>query len=342
MYTFSVIIVSWNALEHLKTFLPSVAETDYPHFEILLADNASTDGSPDWVQEHYPEIRVVSLDRNYGYCGGNNRAAPEAEGDILVFLNNDVKVEPDWLFHLNRCFESDREIAAAQPKMLSYKNPSHFEYAGAAGGFIDRYGYPFCRGRIFDTIEEDRGQYDRPGEIFWASGAAFAVRKHIFKKNGGFDEDFEFHMEEIDLSWRIQNRGNRIYYCPESVVYHLGGGSLPMGSPRKVYYNYRNNLLMLWKNYNLRSLLFRFPIRILLDVVSAVRLLLIGDFPDVWAIVRAHAAFLKKLPGIHKKRIKLNRGRSGNREPKNMVNKSIVWQYFIKGRNTFTDIESLQ
>ncbi|MDX1638444.1 MAG: glycosyltransferase family 2 protein, partial [Balneolaceae bacterium] len=201
MHSFSIIIVSWNALNHLKTFLPSVAETDYPDFEIILADNASTDGSAEWVEARYPGVKVVSLDNNYGYCGGNNRGANYAGGDILLFLNNDVKVAPDWLLELDKCITTHSEAAVFQPKIRSFSNPEEFEYAGAAGGFLDKYGYPFCRGRIFDTVEKDSGQYDLATDIFWASGAALAIRKERFEEVGGFDEDFEFHMEEIDLCW---------------------------------------------------------------------------------------------------------------------------------------------
>ncbi|MDZ7693908.1 MAG: glycosyltransferase family 2 protein [Balneolaceae bacterium] len=251
MHSFSIIIVSWNALQHLKIFLPSVAKTQYREMEIILADNASDDGSAEWVAAHYPEVKIVTFDQNYGYCGGNNRGARHAAGEILVFLNNDVEVEPDWIGHLDDCFREHPEAAAIQPKMRSYSNPAEFEYAGAAGGFIDKYGYPFCRGRVFDTVEKDTGQYDASSEIFWASGAALAIRKKQFEAIGGFDEDFKFHMEEIDLCWQLWNRGHSVRYCPQSVVYHLGGGSMPMGSPRKVYYNYRNNLKMLWKNSQL-------------------------------------------------------------------------------------------
>ena len=207
--SFSIIIVTWNALEHLKTFLPSVCSTRYPDLEIILANNASTDGSAEWVQKEFPEIKVVTFSRNHGYCGGNNRAADYAEGEILVFLNNDVKVDPDWLKNLEKTFNT-QDVAAVQPKLRSFESPEFFEYAGAAGGFLDYFGYPFCRGRIFDTIEKDLGQYNHPGNILWASGAALAIRKDLFLEAGRFDEDFEFHMEEIDLCWRLWNLGYRI------------------------------------------------------------------------------------------------------------------------------------
>lgn len=338
MPRFSIIIVSWNALHHLKTFLPSVAETNYDNFEIIIADNASTDGSKKWVREYYPEIKIASYDRNYGYCGGNNRAVPYTNGDILLFLNNDVKVEPDWLQPLATLFNDDPKIAAAQPKMLSYQSPDKFEYAGAAGGFIDRYGYPFCKGRIFDSLESDKGQYDEATDIFWASGAALAIRKEIFQDMGGFDEDFQFHMEEIDLCWQLWNQGYRVSSCPQSVVYHLGGGSLPMESPRKLYYNYRNSLVMLWKNYSSRSLLLHFPLRLGLDKIAAIKELLSGNIPNFRAIVKAHWHFWISLDNTKKKRHALQKKRLNDENPALIKLFSIVWQYFVKKHKTFRDL----
>lgn len=338
MNSFSIIIVSWNALHHLKTFLPSVTHTDYPDYEIILADNASEDGSASWVREHFPDVKIAALDQNYGYCGGNNRAVPYAEKDILLFLNNDVKVEPDWLHALNRCFEDNPDAGAAQPKMLAYEQAGYFEYAGAAGGFLDTYGYPFCRGRIFESLERDRGQYDKPSNIFWASGAALAIRKNLFEELGGFDEDFEFHMEEIDLCWRLQNEGYAIRYCPESVVYHLGGGSMPMGSPRKVFYNYRNNLKMIWKNSSRSSLLGRFTIRYLLDIVAALRSLASGQWAEFGAIFQAHMGFWSSLGKVREKRKKLLQARKIAEDPSTLLPINIVWQYFAKKRRTFSDL----
>ncbi len=338
MHSFSIIIVSWNALNHLKTFLPSVVQTEYPEFEILLADNASEDGSAEWVNEHFPQVNVVTFDKNYGYCGGNNRGARHANGDILLFLNNDVKVETDWLTHLNQCFTEHPEVVALQPKMRSFSNPETFEYAGAAGGFLDKYGYPFCRGRIFDTVEEDNGQYDFSTEILWASGAALAIKREVFEANEGFDEDFEFHMEEIDLCWRLWNQGHTVRYCPESVVYHLGGGSMPMGSPRKVYFNYRNNLTMLCKNCTTQSLLWRFPVRYGLDIIAALRSLAEGEWREFTAIFRAHLHFWRSLPSTLRKRSQLQSQRKVDEDPDTMLPINLIWAYFIKGKKRFTDI----
>jgi GT2 family glycosyltransferase len=337
MPSFSIIIVSWNALHHLKTYLPSVVNTDYADFEIILADNASTDGSKAWVREQYPEVKVAALDNNYGYCGGNNKAVPYAEGDILIFLNNDVRVEPDWLQGLARCFE-DPDIGAAQPKFRSDEEPDYFEYAGAAGGFLDKYGYPFCRGRMFDTLEKDYGQYDNPRDILWASGAALAIRKELFTNQQGFDEDFEFHMEEIDLCWRVWNAGYKVRYCPDSTIYHLGGGSLPMGSPRKVYYNYRNNLKMLWKNCSSETLVRRFWIRYGLDFIAALRSLLSGEIAECRAIMRAHLHFWQSFSSTHQKRQELQQNREHPNDPEKILSVNIIWEYFVRGNKYFRSL----
>lgn len=340
MPKFSIIIVSWNALHHLKTFLPGVVETNYPDYEIILADNASSDGSADWVRKNYPTIKIATFDDNYGYCGGNNRAVPHAEGEILLFLNNDVEVEPDWLSPLAEVFENSPRVAAVQPKIRSYQEPEYFEYAGGAGGYLDKYGFPFCRGRIFDTAEKDIGQYNDAAPILWASGAAFAIRKKHFEECGGFDEDFEFHMEEIDLCWQLWNRGYEVHYCPDSIVYHLGGGSLPTNSPRKLYYNYRNNLKLLWKNYSERSLAIRFPVRILLDFIAAIRIFWISGFRGFYSIVLGHMHFWKSLGITHKKRTDLQNRRINPEEPEQLKNINLVWEYFIKGKTKFREIIS--
>lgn len=336
MKGFSVIIVTWNGLKHLKTFLPSVYAAEYPDFEIILADNASSDGSVEWVREYFPEVIISTFDDNYGYCGGNNRAVSSASKDILLFLNNDVHTTPNWLDAINDCFMQDESIGAVQPKLLSYKEPEYFEYAGAAGGFIDKYGYPFCRGRILETVEKDEGQYNESSEIFWASGAALAIKKDIFQELGGFDEDFEFHMEEIDLCWRAKRLGYKVMYTPNSSVYHLGGGSLAMGSPRKVYYNFRNNLFMLWKNYSTSELIFRFPVRLLLDVIAAYKSLLSGNPKEFGAIAKAHLHFFKGWSSVHKKRkriaLPLLKKLTGK------MDLSIIWSYIVRGKKKFNQL----
>lgn len=316
-------------------FLPSVTSSNYPDFEIIIADNASDDGSAAWVKSNYPECKVVTFDDNHGYCGGNNRAVKYATGNVLVFLNNDVETDPDWLTALDHTF-TDQNTDIVQPKIRSVENRNSFEYAGASGGFLDWLGYPFCRGRLFDNVEEDRGQYNNPTEIFWASGAAFAVRKEWFMKTGGFDEDFEFHMEEIDLCWRSHRLGAKVMVNPESVVYHLGGGSLPMGSPRKVFYNYRNSLVMLAKNLE-KAPFLKILLRLLLDGVAGVRSLIQGRPGETLAILKAHFSFYSRLPGILAKRKKLKNSAQKSVQHL-MYPRLIIFQFFLKGFKTYREL----
>lgn len=330
MPSFSIIIVTWNALEHLKTFLPSVCATKYPSFEIILADNASGDGTAAWVRKHYPQINIVSLDKNYGYCGGNNRAAEAARFENLVFLNNDVEVLPDWLDAIAEMLASNPNIGAVQPKIKSWKDKAYFEYAGAAGGCIDKYGYPFCHGRLFDVLEKDEGQFDRDYPIFWASGAALVIRKPLFEKLAGFDESFEFHMEEIDLCWRLQQMGHQVWYCHRSTVYHLGGGSLPVDSPRKTYYNFRNNLTMLAKNLHSKGLLSVMATRILLDEIATAQFALKGRFRAAYQVQKSFFAFIGRISGIMRYRKQTKDTLSRTITLPGYYPKSIVWAHFVK------------
>lgn len=334
--TVSVIIVNWNGLELLKEFLPSVVKSDYSNLEILLADNASDDGSSEWVRDHFPTCRIIRFSQNYGYCEGNNRAATEASGEVLVFLNNDVEVTSHWIRPLVEELQNP-DVAAVQPKIRSTRERSHFDYAGAAGGFIDQLGYPFCRGRVFNTIEEDRGQYDEPADIFWASGAALAIRKDHFLSVGGFDSTFRFHMEEIDLCWRLQNLGYRIRCRPDSLVYHLGGGSLNRSDPRKTFYNFRNSLLMIWKNANGSWLKRNFLFRLILDGVAGLHAMLKGNIRDAFAIFRAHVHFYSLWRRIHRERNKTAAKVKMEKLP-SMLKTSIVGDYFFSGLRTFQEI----
>lgn len=333
---FSIVIVTWNAIELLKQFLPSVTETDYPDYEIIIADNASTDETRSWIESRYPELKVVTFDKNYGYCGGNNRAVKYCSGDVIIFLNNDVKVDKNWLQPLNEAFKQPT-LTIAQPKIKSYTDPDSFEYAGASGGFIDWLGYPFCRGRLFDTIEPDNGQYDDEAEIFWATGAAFAVRKEFFVRSGGFDESFEFHMEEIDLCWRCHHAGGNIKVIPASEVFHLGGGSMETGSPRKAYYNYRNSLLMLTKNLD-RFLLPKLFLRLCLDGISGIRSLLLGNPAETFAIIKAHFGFYRRLPGVIRQRSREKQNRNQPVPKKLVHSRLIIFDYFLRRKKTFTEL----
>ncbi|MFZ2791842.1 MAG: glycosyltransferase family 2 protein, partial [Bacteroidales bacterium] len=270
----AVVILNWNGRKFLEQFLPGVVKnTLAPDTSVIVADNGSEDDSLLWVTENHPEVEVIRLDNNYGYAGGYNRALKEVEAEYYILLNSDVDVEPAWAEKLITFMEMHPNVGACQPRIRSYSNRDSFEYAGAAGGYIDRLGYPFCRGRIFDTVENDHGQYDDVREIFWASGSCMVVRGAAFDQCDGFDESFFVHMEEIDLCWRMQNAGYTISYFPHSVVWHVGGGTLGYGSPSKIYYNFRNSLIMLAKNLPAKHLRRTILTRQVLDGLAAVMLL---------------------------------------------------------------------
>lgn len=288
----AVIILNWNGEKLLREFLPSVvANTDTSIADVIVADNGSTDGSRELLRKEFPQVKLLEFDENLGFAGGYNRALRETGYRYTLLLNSDVETPAGWLTPLHDFMEAHPDAAACQPKILSYKQKGKFEYAGAAGGFIDRNGYPYCRGRIFDTVEDDNGQYDTPVEVFWATGAALMVRTDLYEKAGGLDERFFAHMEEIDLCWRLLLMGHTLWCVPASLVYHLGGGSLPAANPRKTYLNFRNNLLLLHKNLpaaDLRGALLR---RRLLDTVAWAKFILTLDLPNASAILRAHRDF---------------------------------------------------
>lgn len=288
----AVIILNWNGEKLLREFLPSVvANTDTSIADVIVADNGSTDGSRELLRKEFPQVKLLEFDENLGFAGGYNRALRETGYRYTLLLNSDVETPAGWLTPLHDFMEVHPDAAACQPKILSYKQKEKFEYAGAAGGFIDRNGYPYCRGRIFDTVEDDNGQYDIPVEVFWATGAALMVRTDLYEKAGGLDERFFAHMEEIDLCWRLLLMGHTLWCVPASHVYHLGGGSLPAANPRKTYLNFRNNLLLLHKNLpaaDLRGALLR---RRLLDTVAWAKFILTLDLPNASAILRAHRDF---------------------------------------------------
>ena len=248
MKSISVVILNYNGAEMLKSFLPILLRNTLPMAQVVVADNASTDDSVDVMQSLFSDVPLIRLEQNWGFAEGYNRALQQVKSDYYVLLNSDVEVTDGWLRPLIETMEADDTIAACQPKVLDYKRKTHFEYAGAAGGFVDRYGYPYCRGRVFDTVEEDKAQYDTPCDIFWATGAALMIRSVDYRNVGGLDERFFAHMEEIDLCWRLRARSRRVVCVPQSTVYHVGGATLNYNSPRKTYLNFRNNLLMLYKN----------------------------------------------------------------------------------------------
>lgn len=287
----AVVILNWNGKSFLEKFLPGVVDTSMGIAEVVVADNDSSDDSVAYLKQHFPDVTLIRNPENGGFSKGYNQALRHIKAEYYVLLNSDVEVPEHWIEPVIEVMESDKKIAACQPKILSYDDPTKFEYAGAAGGFIDQYGYPFCRGRIFQSIEEDKGQYDDITEVFWATGACMFVRASCFHEIGGFDEDFFAHMEEIDLCWRFKHQGYKIMYCGKSKVYHVGGGSLNKSSPRKTYFNMRNNAIMMYKNLPRRKLYPVFFFRFLLDFAAAVKFLIDGGIKHFFAVLRAHIGF---------------------------------------------------
>ncbi len=328
----AVVILNWNGVEHLRQFLPSVMQNTPAEVRIVVADNGSTDASLAFVEQYYPDVEIVRLDRNYGFAEGYNRALKEVEADYYLLLNSDVEVTPQWIEPLVAMLDADEKVAAVAPKLLAYTDRARFEYAGAAGGFIDFLGYPFCRGRILSTTEQDCGQYDTPREVFWASGAAFCCRADIFHSLGGFDGDFFAHMEEIDLCWRMQLAGYKVMCEPRSVVYHLGGGTLPNESPHKLYLNYRNNLSMLFKCAPAWQRCVVAVARPAADMLSALIYLLKGQTSLFSATIRAYWDFLRLHSSLAKKRRAIRH--SASTESTQIYRGSIVLRYAL-GKKRF-------
>ena len=328
----SVVILNWNGRHFLEKYLPGVeAYSQLPDVDIIVADNASTDDSLSYLQTHHSDIRIIRLDKNYGFAEGYNRALQQVEAEYYVLLNSDVEVSEGWLQPMLDLMRQKPDIAACMPKIRAISDRSYFEHAGAAGGFIDKYGYTFCRGRLFHTVEKDAGQYGTEMEIFWATGACCMIRAKLFHEFGGFDSAFFAHMEEIDLCWRLKNAGYTIWYTPRSVVYHVGGGMLPQSSPFKTFLNYRNNLLMMYKNLPRKNRKRILTIRITLDYVSAVHSLLKGDISVLKAVWKAHRSFRKLRRGYPQKDVPLS-------YPACVYQHSVVYQYFIRGRKTFESL----
>lgn len=330
----AIVILNWNGMHFLEQFLPSVLNSDYRNFTVYVADNASTDNSVDFLKNNFQAVKIISLDKNYGFAGGYIRALKDLKEEYFVLLNSDVKVTPLWITPVIQLMERDKNIAACQPKILSLSNTEYFEYAGASGGWIDKYGYPFCRGRVFDYCEKDFSQYDEPSEIFWATGAALFLRASCYRECGGLDEYFFAHQEEIDLCWRLQNAGYKIYVQPKSLVYHLGGGSLQKGSSKKVFLNFRNNLVMMHKNLNARERLKKIIIRLQLDGLAGIQYLLKGKLSWTIAILKAHRAYYKWAWNYKRQDKKLK----DMRQLTGVFNGSVVFFYFIKRRKTFSEI----
>lgn len=333
----AVVILNYNGTDMLGRFLPSVVKYS-PDAEIVVADNASTDDSVAVVAKDFPGVRLIRLDRNYGFADGYNKALEQVDAEYFLLLNSDVEVTEGWLEPLLSFMEGNPNAVACQPKILAYNNKTHFEYAGASGGFIDRYGYPYCRGRLFDSVEEDKGQYDSPCRVFWATGAAMMVRSAAFRKVGGFDGSFFAHMEEIDLCWRLLARGGEIYAVPQSRVYHVGGATLNKSNPRKTFLNFRNNLLMLYKNLPHDELRSVMRIRAVLDYVAAFKFLLTGNWGDFKAVLHARREY-KRMRTNYKSVREQNLAASTVSVIEERARFSLLWQYYVKGKKYFSQLK---
>lgn len=339
MMKVAIVILNWNGQQMLADYLGQVVEYSKDEAEIIVADNGSTDDSVEWVRTHFPEVRIIQLDRNYGFAEGYNKALVQVDYTYYVLLNSDVEVTPHWLTPLIEEMDARPEVAACQPKILSEVRKGSFEYAGACGGYIDRFGYPFCRGRIFDTVEEDHGQYDTPQEVLWASGCCLMIRADDYWSADGLDGRFFAHNEEIDLCWRLYQTGRKIFCFPQSTVYHVGGGTLPKGNPRKTFLNFRNNLTMLWKNLPEEDLRPVMLWRWLLDYVAAWWTLIgkrnLGDFK---AIYRARRAFLAWRHDFDTDRCFASPEEKAKLPADGRKPYSILWQYHVKGKKHFSDL----
>ncbi len=343
----AVVILNYNGTKHLKKYLPTVVAHTPKAIDIYIADNGSTDKSLDFLHQYQqlnPRIKLIKLSQNYGFAGGYNEALKEVKADIYILLNSDVRVTKNWTTPLTKAMQ-DPNLSVCQPKILSDLEPNKFEYAGASGGYIDFLGYPFCRGRVFGSMEEDLGQYDDEVEIFWATGAAMVIRSKLFWDFKGFDATFFAHNEEIDMCWQIKRAGYKIKAIPSSTVYHLGGGTLSYNTPNKVYLNFRNNLKMLVKNDRLSNLVWKLPLRLVLDGLAGGLFLYQGHYSLIWSIIRAHFAFYASIPKLIKKRreikqILISLPNKRIKNPQGIFEHSIVWRFYAKGKDTFSKLQN--
>ncbi len=335
----SVVILNWNGAKLLRQFLPTVLkDTQSEDCEVVVADNNSSDNSVEVMRQEFPNVKLILLDKNYGFAEGYNRALQQIDTKYIILLNSDVETSANWLNPLIDHLEENPETAALQPKILSYANKSMFEYAGAAGGFIDRYGYPFCRGRILHVLEEDRGQYDKPIEVFWATGACLCMRRADYMEAGGLDSDFFAHMEEIDLCWRLLSRGKKIFCLPQSTVYHVGGASLDSESPRKVHLNFRNNLLMIYKNASRYRLIEMQLMRVVLDAAAAAHFLVQGKWKHAKAVINAYTNFIKMRPSFKHKR-KKNLEKTVQTSIPQLYRGSMLFDFYFRRKKRYSEIK---
>ncbi|MBO5698904.1 MAG: glycosyltransferase family 2 protein [Bacteroidaceae bacterium] len=332
----AVVILNWNGEKMMQQFLPSVVKYSEELADVVVADNCSTDNSLSMLSKEFPTVKKIVLDKNHGFADGYNHALAQLEHEYFVLLNSDVEVDSDWLSPLLTFMEANPDVAACQPKLLAQRDKAKYEYAGAAGGFLDRYGYPFCRGRIFNVVETDHKQYDTPCDILWASGAALFVKRTIWEQSGGLDGRFFAHMEEIDLCWRLRNRGFRIACVPSSHVYHVGGGTLDQGNPRKTYLNFRNNLLMLYKNLSHEELKPIMRMRCVLDYIAAFKFLLTLDVANFNAVLRARRDY-KKMRDDFKPQREENLNKTTT-SPQERTTYSILWKFYACGAKKFSQI----
>ena len=334
----AIVILNWNGAAMLRRYLPSVLQHSREEATVYVADNASTDDSVALLKAQFPEVKLILLERNWGFADGYNKALEQVEAQYYLLLNSDIEVSPSWLTPMLRFMDAHEDVAACQPKLRSVAEPEKFEYAGGSGGYIDRYGYPFCRGRLFDSVEQDSGQYDDAADVLWATGAALLIRARIYKEVGGLDGRFFAHSEEIDMCWRIRLRGYRVVCLPESVVYHVGGGTLPKANPMKTFLNFRNNLTMLYKCLPENELRSVMRWRRVLDYLAAWEMLLLkrnlGDFK---AVFRARRAFKRWKKDFEADRKEIQSGRRINEIPEQR-RFSLLWQYYVRGRKRFSDL----
>jgi len=328
----AVVVLNWNGRKLLEEFLPSLTEYNHKDAQVYVADNASNDDSVAYVKANFPMVKIIQNKTNGGYAKGYNDALENLNEPLLCLINSDVSVTANWLNPILEQFENEPNTAVIQPKILDYKVKNHFEYAGAGGGFLDKYAYPFCRGRIFDTLEEDKGQYNEAKPIFWASGACLFIRKVVFEEVGKLDESYFAHQEEIDLCWRINNASYEVWYNPNSVIYHLGGATLNSQNPKKTFLNFRNSLFNIVKNAPKKGLFFLVFTRLILDGIAGVKLMLSLKPLHTWAIVKSHFSFYAHLSEMLEKRNK------NTTLKKYYFTKSIVWQYYVKGKKYFTNL----
>jgi GT2 family glycosyltransferase len=331
----SIVILNWNGKEWLRKFLPSVLASSYINKRVIVADNNSTDDSITFLQQDFPGVELIVHTTNEGFAKGYNTALKQVQSDYYVLLNSDVEVMPGWIEPIIDLMEKDSLIAACQPKILSYHQPQNFEYAGACGGWLDQFGYPFARGRVFDETEKDEGQYDDAQACFWASGAALFVKAKYYHEAGGLDEYFFAHQEEIDLCWRLQLEGYQVYVQPASVVYHVGGGTLAQGNDLKTFLNFRNNLIMLSKNLPPGEAVWKIPVRLILDGIAAWKMIFSGNAGYFFSVCKSHVFFVKWLVFDQRKSVfpSFKRGKLNG-----LYTSSVVWQYFVKSKKTFSEI----